>query len=73
MVPSNNNLWTYATPRSRSILRDARPRVGMTRVEADNSQAISSFCPIAQAESPDISLVPAYLRSFAGVSLRRKQ
>src|SRR3954462_11047461 len=32
---------------------------------------VSWKCRSAQAESPDISLVPAYLRSFAGVSLRR--
>ena len=39
---------------------------------AGSTRAFSWKCPIAQAESPDISLVPAYLRSFAGVSFRRK-
>jgi hypothetical protein len=56
------NCGTRATPGARSA----------PGTEMENSRTISSFCPIAQAESPAISLVPAYLRSFAGVSFRRK-
>ena len=52
------------------VLAGVCDRADASDCEQDSS-GFSRYCPIAGAESPAIPLLPAYLRSFAGVSYRR--